>query len=102
MTDLDISITAKDHSQGDLKITITEAMRSQAYSVYRNCWARDNANYPLELEIYKQNSNDKDIPFEWDIPKEIKIKAQEVNDLLFKEYLESLTAKLNKRQRKNP
>lgn len=74
-----------------MNIIITDEMKKECFSVFKNNQARDNANYLIQLEIIKQINNNNDyIPFPWEISQEIKKESQKINDIIFKEYLNNL------------
>ena len=71
------------------KPIITDTMRKKAYFVYEANHARSNVNYPIALEIYKQNGED-EILFSWEMNSQVIQQAKEINDILFDEYLKTL------------
>lgn len=76
-------------------VFITDEMKRQAYFTFRNSHPRDNANYPIALEILKENGEN-DIPFSWEINSEVMTAAREINDILFKEFLTEYEYKVGK------
>jgi len=68
-------------------IIITEKMRNEAYFNYQYNLGVTTAIYSLEIDIINQIDDTNYIPLPSEIDEKVLLKAQEINDILYQEYL---------------